>query len=290
MLRSIFKNTLLALVLLQITNVTAAVVTSHYQGLAVNANMELTEEGDKPVFLILHGTLAWHGMELPKALQTLLADEGYPSLAISLSYGVDNRSGFYNCEQGLYSGQGAAVAEIDHWIDYLQQQGYTKIAVIAHSRGGAQMADYSLRHSDKITQLHLIAPMHWSMQSSRERYDAQHTESLAQVLERIEQNPQQLLLEQDVLSCENTTVSAAAFRSYYSPVPEKNTPALLSSVKVKTSVYLGSNDPLTPGFMAQQALFSSNPLIDLVMIEDADHFFRDLYADEIIEDILERLE
>ncbi|MCJ8299289.1 MAG: alpha/beta hydrolase [Pseudomonadales bacterium] len=289
MLQSLLKYTLLVLTLSQMTNLSAAPVTSQYQGLAVNANLELGDS-DKPIFLILHGTLAWHGMELPKALQTVLADEGYPSLAISLSYGVDNRSGFYNCEQGLSSGQGAAISEIDHWVDYLHQQGYKNVAVIAHSRGGAQMADYSLQHSDKITQLHLIAPMHWNMENSRQRYDAEHSKSLAQVLSNIEQNPQQPLLQQDVLSCKNTTVSAAAFRSYYSPIPEKNTPALLSSINVKTSVYLGTNDPLTLGFMAQQALFAANPLIDLVMIEDADHFFRDLYADEIIEDILERLE
>ena len=128
------------------------------------------------------------------------------------------------------------------------------------------------------------------MEASRQRYDGKHKQSLAQVLEKTEQNPQLLLQQQDVLSCENTTVSAAVFRSYYSPIPEKNSPTLLSSVKVKTSVYLGTNDPLTPGFIAQQVLFSANPLVNLVMIEDADHFFRDLYADEIIEDILERLE
>ena len=118
MLQSLLKYTLLVLTLSQMTNLSAAPVTSQYQGLAVNANLELGDS-DKPIFLILHGTLAWHGMELPKALQTVLADEGYPSLAISLSYGVDNRSGFYNCEQGLSSGQGAAISEIDHWVDYL---------------------------------------------------------------------------------------------------------------------------------------------------------------------------
>ena len=50
MLRSLLKYTLLALALSQMTNLQAAVVTSQYQGLAVNANMELARRLTKLYF------------------------------------------------------------------------------------------------------------------------------------------------------------------------------------------------------------------------------------------------
>ena len=77
--------------------------------------------------------------------------------------------------------------------------------------------------------------------------------------------------------------------SYYGAEPNRNTPALLSNVKRPVLVFEGTEDPLAAGFIAQVTLFESNPNVTVQWVDGADHFFRDLFIDDIIDGILEWL-
>ena len=68
-----------------------------YQGLRLNAVLSETDNRDAPVFLLLHGTLAHNDMEIMRSLREVLHEEGIASLAVTLSLGVDDRSGMYDC-------------------------------------------------------------------------------------------------------------------------------------------------------------------------------------------------
>ncbi len=259
----------------------------------LNGNLIAAEDRQKTAFLILHGTWAHAAMELPAALQSLLEDEGYASLAITLSLGVNDRQGFFDCQSPVVQGHQAAIDELHAWYLFLREQGYAKVVLIAHSRGGAQAALYQQAYpQDQLAALVLIAPMSWQKNVEVRAYHDKYNVNLNDLLTQAEQYRQErkaLFTAPGILYCEKTPVSPPAFISYYSVLPEKNTPALLADTAIPTIVYLGLEDPLSISFAKQQGLFVNKKNITLVNIDGADHFFRDLYADELIEDLLPRL-
>jgi len=262
-------------------------------GLNLNGNLVAAEDKQKTVFLIVHGTWAHGAMELPATLQSLLEDESYASLAITLSLGVNDRQGFFDCQSPVVQGHGEAIEEIHAWYLFFREQGYSKIVLIAHSRGGAQAVLYQQRYpQDQIVALALVAPMTWQKDLKAKAYQDKYNANLYDLLAQAKQYQQvgkALFTPPGVLYCDKTPVSPGAFISYYSAIPEKNTPVLLINTEVPTFVYLGSEDPLSIRFAEQQALFSTKENISVVTIDGADHFFRDLYVDELIDDLLPRL-
>ena len=261
--------------------------------LKLNGNLIAAEDKQQTAFLILHGTWAHAAMELPATLQALLDEEGYTSLAITLSLGINDRQGFFDCKSPVVQGQEAAIDELHAWYLSLREQGYSKVVLIAHSRGGAQAALYQQRYpQDSLTALVLIAPMTWQQGVEVKAYHDKYGVNLSELLAQAEQYRQAgkaLFTPPAILYCENTAVSPHAFISYYSVKPQKNTPTLLADTPIPTIVYLGSEDPLSLRFAKQQGLFINNKNITVVNIDGAGHFFRDLYADELIEDLLPRL-
>jgi pimeloyl-ACP methyl ester carboxylesterase len=259
----------------------------------LNGNLITVEDKQQSAFLILHGTWAHAAMELPATLQSLLEDEGYASLAITLSLGVNDRQGFFDCKSPVIQGHEAALDELHAWYLFLREKGYSKVVLMAHSRGGAQAALYQLKYpQDQLAALLLIAPMTWQKGVEAKAYHDKYGVNLNDLLAQAEQYRQAgkvLFAPPGILYCEKTPVSPHAFISYYSALPEKNTPALLANTLIPTFVYLGSEDLLSISFSKQQGLFVNKNNITVVNIEGAGHFFRDLYADELIEDILQRL-
>lgn len=261
--------------------------------LKLNGNLIAAKDKQQTAFLILHGTWAHAAMELPATLQGLLENEGYASLAITLSLGVNDRQGFFDCKSSVVQGHEAAIDELHAWYLFLREQGYSKVVLMAHSRGGAQAALYQQRYpQDKLTALVLLAPMTWQKGVEAKTYHDKYGVNLNDLLTQAGQYRQSgkaLFTPPGILYCKKTPVSPHAFISYYSALPGKNTPALLADRAIPAIVYLGSEDPLSTGFAKQQGLFSNKNNITVVSIDDAGHFFRDFYADELIEDILQRL-
>ncbi len=277
----------LAILLTTPTTLPASPVSLEYKGLRLNANYISQTDKKKPIYLILHGTFAWHGMELPSTLQSLLEEENHGSLAFSLSLGYDNRSGFFDCNQKIIGKHDDAQAEIDLWVNYLLSQGYEDIAILGHSRGGAQIASYAVLNTQKIKQLILIAPMVWEKNTVHGRFNQSNSTELSKLIASSKNKPQDLS-NIDILHCKNATISATAFLSYYENTPIKNTPQIIANSKIPTYIYLGSEDPLTKRFTSQQNLFEKNPHISTLFIDGSDHFFRDFYADEIVTDLLKQ--
>ena len=78
--------TLAAALLVPAPALLAEEVELEYQGLTLNGNLEQAEDNwpQGPVLLMTHGTLAHNQMEIMATLQTLFAERGLSSLAISL--------------------------------------------------------------------------------------------------------------------------------------------------------------------------------------------------------------
>ncbi len=262
-----------------------------HNDLQLNANYIKAENKHSPFLLILHGTFAWQGMELPSSLQSLLAEQEIGSLAITLSLNEDNRQGFFDCSHPILSKHQDAQGELLAWIKHLNTMGYTNISLVGHSRGGAQVAQFALDHPDMIKQAFLIAPMVWQQETASKSFNQQNKQPLSKWLDKAQSQPDSLITTNRVLYCDNAKISLSSLASYYSAEPEKNTPSIIKNIKLPTHIYLGTEDPMiTESFEAQKSLFQKNKRVRLRLIEDADHYFRDFAAEDIIDDILQQLE
>jgi pimeloyl-ACP methyl ester carboxylesterase len=260
--------------------------------LTLNANMQLVDEQpvDGRVALITHGTLAHNGMEIISTLQDLLADEELPSLAINLSLGLDNRHGMYDCAKPHNHKHTDAVSEINLWLEWLKNQGADEIVLIGHSRGGNQTAWYSNLYPETAIAQVLVAPATWSESDARESYKQRYGQSLQSVLSQAEKmQPQGIMETTNFIYCAETQVTAGSFINYYQPDTRFNTPTLLQQTALPSLVIIGSEDN-TVSNLSEAMAEVDNANIASLLIEDADHYFRDLYADEMVEGIIEFLE
>ncbi len=269
-------------------------VTLDFQGMTLNGNLELADEKSlaDPVILMVHGTLAHNGMEIQKTLQEMLRERAVNTLTITLSLGISNRKGFYDCAQPHNHQHTDALAEIAAWIDWLKGQGSKTIYLLGHSRGGNQVAWYATENKQPLVKgVILVAPMNWDEQSEavdyRKRYEKDLAPLLADAEKRMAEGKGQEWLEHtDFIYCKDTKVSAASFVSYYKPDKRRHTPGLLKSIPQKTLVFAGSADTSVVGLEKQVPPVADGEHIQFQLIDGADHFFRDLYAEDVADAIL----
>lgn len=278
--------------------VNAEEVTLTHQGLTLNANLETTgadwQQG--PVVLMTHGTLAHGGMEIMQTLQAALLDRDISSLAMTLSLGLDDRGGMYDCATPHTHLHTDAVGEIGAWLGWLQGQGVEQVALLGHSRGGNQTARFAAEHTDApIDAVILIAPQTWNESAAALDYDKRFGKALAPELERARQLDTQgrggeLLKPVDFIYCDETAATATAFLSYYSPDPRMDTPSLIPEIKAPVLVVAGSADDVVEGLVESMQPLADQERVDLLVLDGADHFFRDLYAEEIADAVQTLLE
>lgn len=91
------------------------------------------------------------------------------------------------------------------------------------------------------------------------------------------------------LQCENATVTAASFVSYYANEPRRNTPWLLPKIAKPTLVIAGGEDQIVTGLKELvEPLTGEN--LRFLEVDGADHFFLDLYMEDVADAVEEFLE
>ena len=85
------------------------------------------------------------------------------------------------------------------------------------------------------------------------------------------------------LHCDEAQVTAASFLSYYADDPGFDTLALAAGSGLPVLIFAGSEDPLSRGVDTAVVQYQSGAPVDFVEIDGADHFFRDLYAYDLVE-------
>ncbi len=267
----------------------AAELTLPYKGLTLNAKLELAPGKTRAdgVILITHAGLAHRGMELYLYLQKLFKERGYNTLAINLSLGLNNRHGMYDCQVSHRHRYTDAAEEIGAWVDWLQKQGVKQVVLLGHSRGAGETALYASERDNPLVQaVVLMAP------DTRETNDAaaylkSYKKPLAQVLEeaqkRVTEGQGGMLLEHsDLLYCPDTSVTADTFVSYYGPDPRLDTAYLIPKIKKPTLLVIAGNDEVILN-KQKFAPLADGKRVQIKVIEGADHFFRDLNADDAVE-------
>ncbi len=260
-----------------------------YNGLRFNAELEYAGHDSlagKTVVLINHGTLAHARMELISALQETLAEADIPSLAPTLSLGIDNRQGMYDCKTPHTHRHEDAVTELKLWLDWLKSRDVSQILLLGHSRGGNQVAQLTSTSPDyPLLGQVLLAPMTWNAEYEADAYTKRYGKPLAPLLaDAVAQGSGPLPDPVDFIYCEKAPVNAESFVSYYADTPDKHTPFLMQNTELPTLVIMGSEDQVVPD-LPQAMLGVGNPLVERVSIEGADHFFRDLYTYDVVDQI-----
>ena len=157
----IIRLPLLIVLLVASSSILAREITIDHNGLAVNGELTLAKDSNlaKGVILLVHGGFAHRDLENLVYLRSLLGDRGYSTLAINLSYEINNRHGMPDCNITHRHRQQDVVGEIETWINWLKKQGAKNITILGHSRGGAQVALYASRQPDPLVKrLVLLAP------------------------------------------------------------------------------------------------------------------------------------
>ncbi len=263
-------------------------VSLDYEGITLHASLVTTGDGwqQGPVVLMTHGTLAHYHMEIMDSLQAVLLARGISSLSINLSLGLSDREGMYDCKVPHTHEHTDAVSEIGLWQGWLAGQGVERLILLGHSRGGNQTARYALEHdSERLRGVILVAPPTWSEGKHVESYEKRYGKPLAPVLAMAEDlvargQGETLMQPVDFIYCEQSAATAAAFVSYYRADPHMDTPSLIRQLTKPVLVFAGSEDTVVAG-LAEAMEGIDQPNVRFEMIDGADHFFRDLYAEEL---------
>ncbi len=277
--------------------VQAEEVSIQFKGITLNANLEQAQDKSitDGVILITHGTLAHNGMEIVSTLQQLIKGKGWNTIAINLSLGIDNRHGMYDCAVPHTHKHEDAVAEIGAWLHWLKKKGVKKVILMGHSRGGNQIARFASEQDDPaIKGVILIAPQTWDEDSLSINYRQRYKKELQPILKKAGDlvdagKGGTMLTHTDFLYCENASVTAEAFASYYAHDKKMDTPFLLPSIKKPVLVIAAGKDNIVPDLEKKISPKADGKKIQLVVVEMADHFFRDLSAEDLVDAITDFL-
>ena len=262
--------------------------------LILNANLDKAEDWPAgPTVLITHGTLFHNKSELITALQELFLEHGVSSLAINLGLGLNDRHGPYDCTTPHTHKHEDAVEELGAWLGWLKIQGATQVVLLGHSRGGNQTAWFAAEHDDPvIKKVILVAPQTWSPEYAVQSYENNYGKPLAPILENAESlvaagKSKTAMENTDFIYCKDTTASAEAVVSYYAPDPRKDTPYLLPKIKKPILVFAGTEDQVVKGLGEKLVPLAEDGDIELEVMDGADHFFRDLYVEDLVDRAVE---
>ncbi len=289
------KHILVILVLLWGGIIQAEEVKLQRGDLTLNANLEKAPDNwpAGPVVLLTHGTLAHNGMEIITTLQQLLLENGVSSLALNLGLGLNDRHGMYDCNTPHTHHHTDALDEIGQWLAWLKEQGVEDMVLLGHSRGGNQTAWFAAERDDPvIKKVVLVAPQTWNKDEDAAGYEKRYGKPLAPVLAQAndlvaKKKGDSMLEKVDFIYCTGASATASAVVSYYNPDPRLDTVYLLPKIGKPVLVFVGSEDKVIVGLAEKVAPVAEKSAVEMVVIDGADHYFRDLYAEDLVDQVIE---
>ena len=265
-----------------------------HKSVTLNANLNLAPNKSiaSGVVLMLHGTMAHKDMEIMRGLQDMLVEREISNLAINLSLAQDNRHGMNDCGGPHRHRDSNAIKEIKLWVDWLKEKGAKEITILGHSRGGNQVARYVANQTNPtVKRVVVVSAGTWNLQKFARRYKKSFRKELSPLLKKAQAfvkagQGDTIMKGVDLLYCPNTKVAAATFINYYENFPDRDTPSVIKRIKLPVLAVVGDKDPVVPKF-ASRMKKSAQTNVKLIIVEDAGHFFRDLFGEDLADAIAE---
>ncbi|MGJ4950261.1 alpha/beta hydrolase [Bradyrhizobium sp. HKCCYLS20291] len=243
---------------------------------------------DVPLVLMTHGTLAHKDMETIQGLSRALAERGIASLAHNLVLGLDRRTGMYDCAKPHDYVPDDAIEEIAAWLAEARKTS-SRIFVLGHSRGANQLARYLVANPNATVEgAILLAPATASIETGlRDAYAESYGQPLAPLLDKAEAaiaagRGGDWMSVPGFIYCRDAKVTARAFAAFYRADRRQDTAALIADVSLPVLVLAAAQDKTVPDVAASFAPLAARAgsRVRLEKIDDADHFFRDLAAED----------
>lgn len=272
-------------------------VTLPYRGITLNGTIELAEGKTLAdgVILMVHGTMSHKDMGTMRHFRGLFRRHGYGTLAINLGLNVDNRRDNYDCAIPSTHKYGDALDEIGAWLDWLKKQGAKDVVLFGFSRGGHQAAWFAAeRGHPSVKSLVLLAPLVVTQFAEPARYEARFGKPLKPNIERAEalvkMGKGKTQMEKiGFLNCDETSVTAESFLSYYTVDPKRDLVPLLERIKKPTFVVAAGADAIVRDLDKLVAPVADDKRLRMTVIPGSDHFFRDLYGEDAMDEIVKFL-
>ena len=256
----------------------------------------LSNQENESIFLILHGTRGYKGMEIITSLAERLYEEGHDTISINLSYGINNREDtFLSCDIKHNHVEHESISEIITWYNYLLLKGYKEINFIGHSRGAFNIVQSLalLGNENKVTS-YLLAPVVDTYEGTKAYYENELNIPYDSI---INSNDNFFISDKysniNFLFCQDAVVSSGTFKSYldFSEKADQypftfGILDLLDKMESQITIISGTDDEILLDSYKRFANIDKNN-IKFIAIDGGDHFFRDLYLDEVIDIILE---
>ena len=242
------------------------------------------------VLLLVHGTLAHNRMEIMQAQQALLAERGLSTLAVSLSLGISDRKGMYDCAQPHRHSNAQAAAEITAWVDWAVKAGAGKIGILGHSRGGAQVAFYAARAGEAlpaaVQKIVLAGPATFDRNRAAAEFKARFKADFAPVIAGAEAlvaagKGTEMMSVPGFMYCPNASVAAATFADYHAADGRNDAPSLLAKLPRPVLVVVAGGDEVVTDLPARLQALPKSDRLHIVTVDGADHFFKDLYGEDL---------
>ena len=292
-LSSLFALSLSLLPILQPAQAAEDVQIDH-EGMLLNAAYEKAgAETPERVVVMLHGTLAHNRMEIMSTLRKLLAEQGVATLSVNLSLGISDRaSAMYDCPTLHKHQHSDAVGELKMWVDWLAAQGVQDVVMLGHSRGGNQVARYMADAPHAIVKSAvLVAPATQAdYGKSLDKYAKEYGADMRVLLPdaearqaRGDQSPMAL----SFIYCRDTQALPLSVISYYREDADMHTPTVVAKTQHPILVVAGSADNVVADLPAAMEGVADGERVRFAVVDDADHFFRDFYAEDTIALVME---
>jgi pimeloyl-ACP methyl ester carboxylesterase len=231
-------------------------------------------------------------MEIMTTFAEVLAEYDIESLRVTLSLREDDREGMYDCAAVHRHTHTGATGEIDAWMTWLAREGREEVMLLGHSRGINQVMRYSGRHApDRAAGVILVAASVYRPEAVAVGYEETAGQPLEPVLQRaqalVDDGRGDTLLEGvHLLYCPDASVTAESFLSYYRNDEDFDTLALAAAGTAPVLVVVGTEDPISEGVGEMLAGEDAADDVSLLVVDGADHFFRDLYAYDVAEGVV----
>ncbi len=258
-------------------------------GMTLNARLTLAngktlKDG---VVLMVHGTLAHNEMDTIRNLNAVLVERGMNTLAINLSLGIDDRHGPYDCAVTHRHRHDDAIAEITAWMAWLHGRGSGPVVLFGHSRGGNQTAQYAANKPDPLLKrLVLMAPATWDRGRAAKNFEKRQKMPLAGALTKARSlvksgRGDDVMSSAGLLYCTDADATANSFLGYYEPDLRFDTPTVLKQIAVPTLVVAAGKDTVIRGLPEMVKPQADGKRLHFAVVDDAGHFFLDLYAEDV---------
>jgi pimeloyl-ACP methyl ester carboxylesterase len=246
------------------------------------------------LLILVHGTLAHNRMEIMQAQQALLAERGVSTLAVSLSLGLSDRKGMFDCTQPHRHSNAQAAEEIAAWVGWAAGAGAGKIGILGHSRGGAQVAFYAAAAGATlpaaVQKIVLAAPTTFDRNRAAAEYQARFKADFAPLIARAEAlvatgKGAEMLSLPGFMYCLNASVAAASFADYHAADGRNDTPSLLARLPRPALLVIAGGDEVVTDLPQRLQTLPKPERLRIVTVDGADHFFKDLYGEDLADAI-----